>query len=349
MARHRIYAGAFIIITDGVRGMSFPISGGAPVVPCCGYRAILQHRISYMPLIVSKLDHWDPAFEPLIEESRVLSGVPSHEARRFRDWVDWMADRMRHDEIRVMAGWNDGVPTGLAGYHRHGDIVRVHYLYATQMGEASVVPAFLGAAEPLWQPMRRIVIEGGPQTYLDEVLGADAFQDAGYHRFERARFERPVRGEPPPVHQAGVSRLPSHDVPALIALQEEGYTGSPDVMLIDDPEVMVHELLGDPWFEPLLSFAVWDGPKLVAGLYTLRKGQVAWIASLCVHPSTRGRGLARLLMTHAMASYLEAGFDRVGLTVTLDNRPAVRLYDHMGFVPSRHRALLYVREPGMEI
>lgn len=59
--------------------------------------------------------------------------------------------------------------------------------------------------------------------------------------------------------------------------------------------------------------------------------EVAHITQLCVAPSERGRGLGRVLLDHAMAQLLLAGFSAITLTVTEANRQAVELYASSGF------------------
>jgi GNAT superfamily N-acetyltransferase len=57
-------------------------------------------------------------------------------------------------------------------------------------------------------------------------------------------------------------------------------------------------------------------------------GEVAWIAMVLVHPSMRGRGLAKALLTHALA-YLDCRGVR---TIRLDATPMGQpLYERLGF------------------
>ncbi|WP_260704689.1 GNAT family N-acetyltransferase [Edaphobacter flagellatus] len=58
---------------------------------------------------------------------------------------------------------------------------------------------------------------------------------------------------------------------------------------------------------------------------------VAHITQLCVLPSFRGLGLGRLLLQHAMAQLMIAGYSAITLTVTEANRQAVQLYLALGF------------------
>jgi ribosomal protein S18 acetylase RimI-like enzyme len=59
--------------------------------------------------------------------------------------------------------------------------------------------------------------------------------------------------------------------------------------------------------------------------------RVGHITQLCVVPEARGRGLGEALLRAAAARLADAGAERVGLTVTLSNEAALRLYKHCGF------------------
>jgi ribosomal protein S18 acetylase RimI-like enzyme len=56
----------------------------------------------------------------------------------------------------------------------------------------------------------------------------------------------------------------------------------------------------------------------------------AFIGNLAVLPEHRG-GIGKSLLLECLWRYREAGFQRVGLAVTLANEPAVRLYRNLGF------------------
>jgi ribosomal protein S18 acetylase RimI-like enzyme len=58
---------------------------------------------------------------------------------------------------------------------------------------------------------------------------------------------------------------------------------------------------------------------------------VGHITQLCVTPEARGRGLGEALLRAAVGRLADAGAERVGLTVTLSNRAALKLYQHCGF------------------
>jgi ribosomal protein S18 acetylase RimI-like enzyme len=55
------------------------------------------------------------------------------------------------------------------------------------------------------------------------------------------------------------------------------------------------------------------------------------ITQVCVHPSYRRQGLARMLLSLAAASFLRLGAREVSLTVTEANSQAVELYRSEGY------------------
>jgi GNAT superfamily N-acetyltransferase len=55
-----------------------------------------------------------------------------------------------------------------------------------------------------------------------------------------------------------------------------------------------------------------------------------WIPEIFVVPDFQGRGLGGLLLAHAMGACVDAGHQRLGLTVTQGN-PAQHLYERFGF------------------
>jgi ribosomal protein S18 acetylase RimI-like enzyme len=56
-----------------------------------------------------------------------------------------------------------------------------------------------------------------------------------------------------------------------------------------------------------------------------------FVAHLAVLPAFEGQGLGRLLLSHAEAKAVRAGFAKIALTVEVDNARAVSLYLRSGF------------------
>jgi len=68
----------------------------------------------------------------------------------------------------------------------------------------------------------------------------------------------------------------------------------------------------------------------------------AWLSEIFVVPRCQNLGLGRRLLVRSLVDAAGAGHERIGLTVTEDNR-AVHLYTRLGF--SRFRATWFVELP----
>lgn len=55
------------------------------------------------------------------------------------------------------------------------------------------------------------------------------------------------------------------------------------------------------------------------------------VSGVCTHPDFRGRGLARILSCHVASRIAAGGGDTPFLHSWSDNRPAIRLYEKLGF------------------
>lgn len=85
---------------------------------------------------------------------------------------------------------------------------------------------------------------------------------------------------------------------------------------------------------------------VVAGTASLHLGRLStWhdnyyghIEDLIIDPAQRGRGLARLLMTHILEAAREEGLARLELTTRKTNHKAQRLYEELGFT---NHSLMY--------
>lgn len=62
---------------------------------------------------------------------------------------------------------------------------------------------------------------------------------------------------------------------------------------------------------------------------------VGHITQICTHPLARGTGLGRVLLDQSLSALAASGCHSVSLTVTVANRPAMQLYQKMGFAVTR--------------
>jgi ribosomal protein S18 acetylase RimI-like enzyme len=85
-------------------------------------------------------------------------------------------------------------------------------------------------------------------------------------------------------------------------------------------------------FDALRSaLLVKDGRVCGDVMAAVRSPREAFIGNLAVAPGHRG-GTGSALLLHCLWQYKEAGFQRVGLAVTLENHRAYQLYQRLGFV-----------------
>ena len=63
--------------------------------------------------------------------------------------------------------------------------------------------------------------------------------------------------------------------------------------------------------------------------------QSGHITQLCVHPSYRRHGVARLLLSVAAAHFVRQGVSEISLTVTEANVNAIKLYENEGYTNAR--------------
>ncbi len=84
-----------------------------------------------------------------------------------------------------------------------------------------------------------------------------------------------------------------------------------------------------------LAGYVWvEGGRLIGNVTLTRDDptrKVWTIANVAVHPNYRRRGIGRALMQQAIAHVEQRGGGLVALRVAADNRPALALYEHLGF------------------
>jgi RimJ/RimL family protein N-acetyltransferase len=70
--------------------------------------------------------------------------------------------------------------------------------------------------------------------------------------------------------------------------------------------------------------------KLVPQKY--RNSHIMYLGGVAIHPAYKGAGLGRKMLHEAMLVCWDKGFTRIELTVAVENLPAIRLYESLGFV-----------------
>ena len=109
-------------------------------------------------------------------------------------------------------------------------------------------------------------------------------------------------------------------------------------------------------FDPLFDsgcFYVYEVDTRVQGFYQVqrhrgRAAHVAYLGTFAVAPDVQGQGVARAMMTDALARLRQAGIRRVELLVEADNPRAIAFYEGFGFRHEGTQRAAYKRasEPG---
>jgi ribosomal protein S18 acetylase RimI-like enzyme len=117
----------------------------------------------------------------------------------------------------------------------------------------------------------------------------------------------------------------------------------------------IHQLTGDPNYDPSLFFIALDGDE-VAGVSlcyprTEEDAGMAWVGTLGVRRAWRKRGLGSALLLHSFNTFYERGIRRAGLGVDAENLTgALRLYEKAGMRPWRKNATYEMElRPGKDL
>jgi mycothiol synthase len=109
-------------------------------------------------------------------------------------------------------------------------------------------------------------------------------------------------------------------------------------------ETWRHNLTDYPDFRPDLSLLLLDGAEGVgfAICHVEREGDqerdgTGWIDQMGVRPAWRRRGLGTALLCELMGRFEADGLTRAALEVEMNNRPALCLYERLGFERLRRR------------
>lgn len=126
---------------------------------------------------------------------------------------------------------------------------------------------------------------------------------------------------------------------AMLAVHNEVFVDHPDFGVWDAPK-WDQWVAGARSFRPGLTWLVRDGDQIVSYLHTHEYDAVlaatgvreAYVAKVGTVRSHRGRGLASLLLRHALAAYHREGFGRAALDVDSQNPTgALGIYLGAGF------------------
>ena len=130
-------------------------------------------------------------------------------------------------------------------------------------------------------------------------------------------------------------RIKREDVNQFFAYMKEFMSGSPDVileMVMRNFKDVPEELL-DAWFDMVEAYYVYHGKDLM-GILDLLPDQ-GFIQNIGVTPAFRGKGLGTEMLRFCLKLFKDRGCETAGLGVHVDNKPAIHVYEKIGFKVKR--------------
>jgi mycothiol synthase len=130
--------------------------------------------------------------------------------------------------------------------------------------------------------------------------------------------------------------VPGRDEDAVIEVNRLAFAWHPEQGALTADDLRAEE--AQSWFDPAGFLLAVDADDRVLGFHWTKVhpnvdgGPIGEVYVVGVHPDAQGRGLGRPLTTAGLAYLRERGMDRVMLYVESDNKPALALYDRLGFM-----------------
>ncbi len=285
---------------------------------------------------------------------RVLQDYRARHALSEEVVLDALLGALASGQARALVALRSGRPVGGVVLSRQAGRGRIHLLHALPEA-AGLEAALLRRAEEALRSEEGLTRITATLPLLPDDRLAETFRRAGYRVLARARMERDLAGPlPEPVLPAGY-RLSRWAEPfreaaaALIALSHQG-----------EEDLFLHPELAGPTGGQQLVQQVQEGVfgtfapdcsrlglqgETLAGLclavwHAALPGE-GFILDLCVHPAHRRRGVGRALVLATARAFQSVGAETLSLAVTLSNRPALHLYQDLGFVIEQRFGIFY--------
>lgn len=196
------------------------------------------------------------------------------------------------------------------------------------------------------------------QTLFSTAAGADGrFARSGFRSRTRHYLVRDLREEIPSArHDFRLRPLRRDDLQAAADIIYGSHRGSLDAALnltystLALCRAFVETLMlraGCGRFDPEASLVA-DGPRGPIGvlLASHLSGTNGHVCQVSVLPDEQARGLGTVLVSSTLAAFRRQGLQTASLSVTVENSPAYRLYNRLGFrLRKRFAAHAWVRPP----
>ncbi|MER5658451.1 mycothiol synthase [Streptomyces sp. NPDC002131] len=178
----------------------------------------------------------------------------------------------------------------------------------------------------------RVWAHGGHSAarHLAQVLGLTLFR-------ELRQMRRPLEGLDlaDPKLPEGVSVrafVPGQDDTAWLAVNAAAFAHHPEQGSLTQRDL--DDRIGEAWFDPAGFFLAFRGDELVGFHWTKVHAEegLGEVYVLGVRPGVQGGGLGKALTTIGLRHLAAQGLPTAMLYVDADNKPAVAVYERLGFV-----------------
>lgn len=290
-----------------------------------------------------------PDLEPILQDYRQRWGFT--EAAVLNTLLDALAGR----RAQALVALRSGRPVGAIIVGQRGSEGQIRFWHVLA-GEKKATPEALlqRAEEALAQAGVRHI--GGTLVFSPGGPLERALRRRGYRIAARARMVLDLTAGPLPLSPLppAYTLIPWTDSyrPAAIELLAGAHLDSADAALYpelagpDGPQRLLERACAGMYgrFDPALAPMLLAGDNL-AGLclnvWHAALPHQGFVLDLAVAPAHRRRGLGRALIAASAQAFHRAGAQALGLAVTLANRPAVALYEGLGFQVAQHFGVLH--------
>ncbi|MER7977334.1 MULTISPECIES: mycothiol synthase [unclassified Streptomyces] len=178
----------------------------------------------------------------------------------------------------------------------------------------------------------RVWAHGGHSAarHLAQVLGLTLFR-------ELRQMRRPLEGldlaEPRLPEGVSVRAfVPGQDDTAWLAVNAAAFAHHPEQGSLTQRDL--DDRIGEAWFDPAGFFLAFRGDELVGFHWTKVHAEegLGEVYVLGVRPGVQGGGLGKALTTIGLRHLAAQGLPTAMLYVDADNKPAVAVYERLGFV-----------------
>jgi GNAT superfamily N-acetyltransferase len=190
-------------------------------------------------------------------------------------------------------------------------------------------------------------------TPLYEFDVGETLSQMGFLNCQRVDMERPLKGHVPELAAPSgceVGPPGTQDLDDLRSVVYNGYFSEidgylfPDIAAVCSQPALFREFLNSRSIDRGASaLARMHGHPcgciLVLSEGDRRRGLIGVVATV---PTMRGRGVARAMLVYVLRWLKETRHSRAALAVTVENRPALRLYSSLGFVETAPRKSMSV-------